>query len=333
MAKKKMTFCVVDTETTCFGFANEIAKGDSEAKKRIAIAKPLIYDFAYTLCHRDGTIIKKRQFLVAEIFCVPALFNSAYYSWKKPIYLEMLARGETCVKSWNEIINIFLADLEKVDGVGAFNSMFDFKKAIPFTELYIRKLYSTDYNVWEQIQRAAAYHIAWDKKRNERNPDFREDVFQFRGREYPLFDLWGLAVNHLLNNASYKKECLAHNLLTNSGTFFKSSAESTYQFLCNKYDFEESHTALDDAEIETFILSKIAARHGITMGIEFFPFRNLGNTYNFVMRKKKPDKKEVKVVYDAIRDYVEKKYEANETESNYFNRLVSRLDMLGQILN
>ena len=331
MAKKKMTFCVVDTETTCFGFANEIAKGDPEAKKRIAIAKPIVYDFAYTICHRDGTIIDKKQFLVAEVFSVPSLFNSAYYAWKKPIYLEMLSRGETCVKPWDEIMDIFLADLEKVDSVGAFNSMFDFKKAIPFTELYIRKLYSADYNTWEGIQRAAAYHIAWDKRRNERNPDFREDVFQFRGREYPLFDLWGLAVNHLLNNASYKKECLAHELLTASGTFFKSSAETTYQYLRNKYDFVESHTALDDAEIETFILSKIAAKHKISMGIEFFPFRNLGYTYDFIRRKKTPDRAEVRVVYEAIRAYVEEKTDLG-LESAYLSGLAEKLSALEVLL-
>lgn len=333
MGKNKKVYCVVDTETTCPEFVNQIANGNAEMKKRIAIAMPIIYDFAYTLCNRDGKIITKKQFLVAESFCVPSLFQSAYYAWKRPLYLEKLARGETCIKAWDEIMSIFLHDIEKVDAVGAFNSMFDFKKAIPFTELYIRKLYSPNFDEWLNFQKKRADRIGWNKEKNVPNPDFRPDVFQFRDKEYPLFDLWGLAVNHLLDRVSYKKECLAHNLLTNSGTFFKSSAESTYQFLCNKYDFEESHTALDDAEIETFILSKIAARHGITMGIEFFPFRNLGYTYDFVMRKKKPDKKEVKVVYDAIRDYVEKKYEANETESNYFNRLVNRLDMLGQILN
>ena len=327
MARKELRFMVVDTETTCFGFANEIAGGDAEAKKRIAIALPLVYDVGYVITNRRGEILDKKQFLVAEVFSVPSLFNSAYYAWKKPIYLEMLSRGETCVKPWDEIMDIFLADLKKVDSVGAFNSMFDFKKAIPFTELYIRKLYSPNYEQWEAIQRAAAYHIAWDKKRNERNPDFREDVFQFRGREYPLFDLWGLAVNHLLNNASYKKECLAHELLTASGTFFKSSAETTYRYLCDKYDFIESHTALSDAEIETFILSKIAARHRIENGIEFFPFRNLGYTYDFVQRKKKPDPMEVSKVYNAILNYCEGK-----EDNAYVTGLKNKLNMLAELL-
>ena len=331
MANKKKVFCVVDTETTCFGFANEIAGGDAEKKKCIAIAKPLVYDFAYTLCHRDGTIIDKKQFLVAEIFSVPALFNSAYYAWKKPIYLEMLSRGETSVKSWDEIMKIFIADLEKVDAVGAFNSMFDFKKAIPFTELYIRKLYSTNYQSWENIQRAICENIANNKSKSSKDPDFEADVFRFRGKAYPLFDLWGLAVTHLLDNVTYKNKCLEHRLLTASGTFFKSSAESTYQYLCDKYDFVESHTALDDAEIETFILSKIARRAAIRAGIDFFPFRELGYTYDFVTRRKKPNRAEVEIVRDAIKAYVDEKFERAE-ESAYLTGLVNKLNWLESLL-
>lgn len=331
MATKKKVFCVVDTETTCFGFANEIAGGDAEKKKRIAIAKPLVYDFAYTICYRDGTIIDKKQFLVAEVFSVPYLFNSAYYAWKKPIYLEMMARGETTVKTWDEIMGIFMNDLRKVDAVGAFNSMFDFKKAIPFTELYIRKLYSPNYQSWENIQRELCKRIANGEKPNK-NPEFEADVFNFRGETFPLFDLWGLAVEHLLDNVSYKNKCLEHRLLTASGTFFKSSAESTYQYLCDKYDFVESHTALDDAEIETFILSKIAKRAAIKPGIDFFPFRKLGYTYDFVTRRKKPNPTEVAIVRDAIQLYVNAKYEREET-SAYLSDLVNKLAFLDALLS
>ena len=54
----------------------------------------------------------------------------------------------------------------------------------------------------------------------------------------------------------------------------------------NKYDFEEKHTALDDAIIESFILARIARKHAISIGIKFFPFRDLGYTTDFVMRLK-----------------------------------------------
>ena len=135
-----------------------------------------------------------------------------------------------------------------------------------------------------------------------------------------------IAVN-LLNNVRYKQKCLEHNMLTASGTFFKTSAESSYRYLKDKYDFDEAHTAIEDAEIETFILSKIARKHAISAGIIYFPFRELGTTYDFVMRNEKPKMKEVQVVYDAISLYIENAL-AEGKENNYLTRLMRIVETL-----
>lgn len=330
---KKLKFMVVDTETATLPFADEIANGDPERKKKIAIAKPLIYDIGWTICDRAGNIHERKQFLIAETFAVPAIFNTAYYAEKRPIYLDMLKEGETTIKPWNEVMEIFISDMSSVDGIGAFNAMFDFKKAIPFTELYIQELYSPNYNEWEQIQRKSAARIA-DGEKNQRNPDFEAEIFRFRGKTYSMFDLWGLATTHLLNNTNYKNKCLENGLLTNSGTFFKTSAESTFQYLCDVYDFEESHTALDDAIIESYILHKIAQRHAITPGIKFFPFRDLGATDDFCMRRKKANKRECETVFCAMAVYVEAKQEEANTQdkalSTYCVGLVNRMRRLAE---
>jgi hypothetical protein len=328
---KKIKFMVVDTETATLPLADEIANNDPERKKRITIAMPLVYDIGWTICGRSGEIYEKKQFLIAETFSVPSVFNTAYYAEKRPIYLEMLQKGETQVLPWDNVMEIFIKDLEKVDSVGAFNSMFDFKKALPYTELYIRKLYSATYYQWEDFQRKRAIRIANGEK-SDPNPEFEPDVFRFRNKAYPLFDIWGLATTHLLNNATYKKKCLEYGLLTNSGTFFKTSAESSYKYLCDKYDFIESHTALDDAEIETFILSKIAQRHAVTIGIKYFPFRDLGYTDTFCMRRKRPDLSECNVVLEAIAAYIDKKNEEGN-DSNYLRGLENRLDKLLKYMN
>ena len=329
MANKKKIYLMLDCETATLPFADEIAGDNPERKKRIAIAKPLIYDIGWTITNRKGEIKESKQFLIAETFSVPAVFNTAYYKEKRPIYLEMLRKNETSIKPWDEVIDLLIADMGKVDGVGAFNSMFDFKKAIPFTELYIRELYSPNYYQWEQIQRKSAARIA-DGERNQPNPNFEAEIFRFRGHEYPLFDMWGLATTHLLNNSTYKNKCLEHSMLTNSGTFFKTSAESTFRYLCDKYDFVESHTALDDAIIESYILSKVAKKHSITMGIKFFPFRDLGSTDEFCMRRKRANKRECETVYCAMADYIDAKLdEANEL-SNYAIGLVRRMRRLAE---
>lgn len=307
MSRHELRYMVFDCETATLPFANEIAEGDSEKKKRIAIARPLIYDMGWTITNRKGEILDQKQYLIAETFSVPSVFNTAYYSQKRPLYLEMLDNHETCVKPWNEVMEIFIADLQKVDAVGAYNAMFDFKKAIPFTELYIQKLYSPCFYEWENIQRTICYNIANNPYQKKEEKDFDGDNFSFRGDTYPLFDLWGLATTHLLNTVTYKKKCLENEMLTASGTYFKTSAEASYRYLADKYDFDEAHTALDDAIIETFILAQIAKRSAITIGITFFPFRELGTTDKFVLRKQNPDVNEVTVVVKAMRNGLEGK--------------------------
>ena len=188
---KKKSYLVFDCETATMPFANELAHGDSEKKKRVAIARPLIYNPGWTKVDRNGNISDRKEFLVAETFAVPSVFNTAYYADKRPIYLEKIARGELTVLPWNDIMKIFLADLEKVDAVGAFNSMFDFKKAIPFTELYIKHLYSPDYYEWEKTQYNICRNIANNTTKQKSENDFEPDVFRFRGKAYPLFDLLG----------------------------------------------------------------------------------------------------------------------------------------------
>lgn len=327
---KKKNYLVLDCETATLPFANEIAQGDADRKKKIAIARPLIYDIGWTICDRKGEISDKKQFLIAETFAVPSVFNTAYYAEKRPIYLEMLRRGEITIKPWQEVVEILIEDMNKVDSVGAFNSMFDFKKAIPFTDLYVSKLYSPDYFQWEKVQRSICNHIVSEKPRKNEENEFETDIFRFHGVEYNLFDLWGLSVEYLLNNVSYKKECLNHGLLTNSGLYFKTSAESTFQFLCDKYDFVESHTALDDAIIETFILSRIAARGSVKPGIKFFPFRDLGYTDEFCLRNKKVNKNECFIVYSKISDYLEGK---EDETSAYITMMFNKLNALAAAIN
>ena len=174
---KKKLYMVVDTETATLPFANELANGDPEKKKRIAIARPLVYDIGWTICDREGTIYTRKQFLVAETFSVPSIFNTAYYAEKRPVYLDMLTKGETVVMPWMAIMEIFTEDLTKVDAVGAFNSMFDFKKAIPFTELYISKLYSADYYNWERNQKRICASIANEGTSRKKENDFENNVF------------------------------------------------------------------------------------------------------------------------------------------------------------
>ena len=271
--RRRKYYLVLDCETATLPYA---ANFDAEAKKKIAIAKPLIYDLGWQVIDRNGKVYRRKSYLISEIFSVPAVFNTAYYASKRPIYIERLEKGETTLTDWRTAIKDLLSDIEQVESVGAYNSMFDFKKAIPFTETYINKLYSKDFYEWESFQNKICDGIASGKK--TRNESFDGDNFIFRNKKYPLFDVWGLSCKYILDNDEYREMCVNNDWITASGKYYKTSAETCYRFFKGNDDFTESHTAIDDTEIESEIFTEILRRtkNKFEIGIIYFPFRMVG---------------------------------------------------------
>ena len=266
--KRRKYYIVLDCETATLP---EAINYEGEERKNIAIAKPLIYDLGWKVIDAQGRTYARKNYL---IFSVPAIFDTAYYASKRCIYLEKLEKGEIILTDWKTASAELVEDMDACVAVGAYNSMFDYKKAIPFTDLYISKLYSPDFHDWLNYQNKK---LPWLAKgnRNE-NPD--ETIFRFRGKEYPLFDLWGLSCRHILNCDEYKNMCLDNDWQTASGKYFKTSAETAFRFFSETLDFEEAHTAIDDAEIESILFAEICKRtkKKFEMGIIYFPFRELG---------------------------------------------------------
>ena len=132
--RRRKYYMILDCETATLPFAN---KYSAEQKKKIAIAKPLIYDLGYIIIDKKGNIYKKVNYLISEVFSVPEIFDTAYYKDRRPFYIDLLSKKELEIVTWATAMNEFVKDLQIVSAVGAYNAMFDFKKAIPFTELYI----------------------------------------------------------------------------------------------------------------------------------------------------------------------------------------------------
>ncbi len=278
--RRRKYYMILDCETATLPCAIQYAE---EERKNVAIAKPLIYDLGWKIVDRYGNIYNSENFLITEVFSVPAIFDTAYYKEKRPIYLEKMRRGEIVLTNWETAMTAFIADLEIVESVGAYNSMFDFKKAIPFTELYISKLYSADYHNWLKWQEKSCEWLAYGGKATGQQT-FEESIFRFRGKVYPLFDLWGLSCQHILNCDEYKQMCIDQKWETASGKYFKTSAETAFRFLSGNTDFEECHTAIDDVAIESQLFAEIVKRtkNHWEMGIEFFPFRILGTVERYL---------------------------------------------------
>lgn len=278
--RRRKYYLILDCETATLPYTAKFTS--PKEKQRVSIAKPLIYDIGWTVVDKKGNIYKKKSFLVSEIFSVPSVFNTAYYAEKRPIYLERLKGGAIDLVTWETAISELVHDMELVEGVGAYNAMFDFKKAIPFTELYINNLYSPNFNKWEEFQNSCCDEIV-NGYCQSANRQFEPDIFRFRGKAYKLFDVWGLTCVHLLNNDEYKRACLENGWKTESGKYFKTSAETAFRFCANSGEFEEEHTALSDAEIESFLFGEAVRRNKgkFEFGIVFFPFRELGTVEAF----------------------------------------------------
>lgn len=279
--RRRKYYLVLDCETATLPCA---AQYDPDRKKKIAIAKPLIYDLGWTVIDIKGNVYKRASYIISEIFCVPQVFNTAYYVSKRPLYLEKLEKGAAQLVDWKTAIAELIEDMDAVEAVGAYNSMFDFKKAIPFTNLYVNKLFSPDYFKWEEAQNSRCEEIANGKK-PAKEREFENDVFRFNGKTYSLFDLWGLSCEHLLNNDEYRDTCIKNKWQTASGKYFPSNAEKAFAFCFGDDSFEEDHMALEDALIESALFALIGkiTKHNFSRGIEYFPFRKLGkmDEYSF----------------------------------------------------
>lgn len=277
--RRKKYYLILDCETATLPYASNF---EETQKKNIAIAKPLIYDIGWQVIDRNGNIYKRKSFIISEIFSVPQVFNTAYYAHKRPIYLERLKKGETILTDWNTAIAELLEDMQYVESVGAYNSMFDFKKAIPFTELYIQKLYSPDFYKWEEMQNKLCESIAYGNTK-QNNREFERTVFRFRDNVYDLFDVWGLSCEHIMNNNEYKQMCIDNGWQTASRKYFKTSAETCFRYFSKELEFEESHTAIDDTIIESELFVEILKRtkFKFEIGITYFPFRILGTVEEF----------------------------------------------------
>ena len=278
--KRRKYYLIVDTETATLPV-------NVSDRSKVSLKYPLVYDIGWVVTDINGNIYRTRNFLVNEIFSNYQVFSTAYYHDKRQIYIDELASGEIIKADWKTIMQVFEKDLHEVESIGAYNAFFDLKKAIPFTEKYIQKFYSNEWEMWYN-SKISEIENSDDKtsKSKKSNPNYNGEIFEFKGIQYLIFDIWCLAIQHLLNSDGYKKMAVKNQWFTASGKYFSTNAENAYRFIANENDFIESHTALSDARIETKIFTK-AVNHNkwnISWGIQPFPYKILETVENFIKK-------------------------------------------------
>lgn len=197
-----MNILVFDTETT-------------------GLEKPYCYNVGYVVVNADnGERLVRRSFVVEQIWHNLALFNTAYYADKRPIYVADMRAKKTTMDKWGYIMGQMRRDIKtyEISDAYAYNSSFDDK--------------------------VFSFNCEWFHTLNPLD-------------EIAVHDIWATA-QHFLVDDNYKQFCEEHELFTETGNY-KTSAESMFQYWF-KEDFTEEHTALADSEIEATLLLKAVSK-------------------------------------------------------------------------
>ena len=189
---------------------------------QLMAANSLVYDMGGVVRDtKTGEIVHSFSFIIADTFYNTSMMQSAYYADKLPQYHEGVAKGlwlSVPFKYVYEYVNNIIAEYG-IKTVWAYNAQFD-----------ITTLNNTIHY----------YSNGWIKS--------------FFAANIEIKDIWARCSN-ITGTKKYVSYCIDNGYLTDKGNP-KTSAEIVYRYLTQNDDFIEAHTALNDAEIEAFILTK-----------------------------------------------------------------------------
>ncbi len=188
----------------------------------------LVYDCGWQIIDKRGNVYLRRSFVNADIFLdEKELMKSAYYAKKIPQYWEDIKAHRRILATTATIRKTMLEDMKtyNVKFICAHNARFD-KNALDVTLRYITK----------SAQRF------W---------------FPF-GTEW--WDTMKMARDVVHKMPTFRKWCEKYDCFTATGRM-KATAEVLYSFITKNPDFSESHTGLEDVEIESVILAYCFKQH------------------------------------------------------------------------
>lgn len=194
--------------------------------------KNIVYDFAYTIATRKNVLLE-RSFLIREILTQPRIMLAAIddEKWRQTFggkifshYIPRLDENKLKLFSWREIVETLRDDMRThdVSVFCAYNINFDMRALAKTNSVVIGSGKILDYK-----------------------PD--------------LLDLWLFACCTALNKKLYHDIAAKQGWISEANNV-RTTAEKTFAFLTGDYSFIESHTALEDAQIETEILQRLLAR-------------------------------------------------------------------------
>lgn len=181
-----------------------------------SIDDPIVYDLGYEIFDLDGNLYDRNSFVNADVFCDNELMASAFFADKIPAYWSDIKRGKRELRSWRTITEtLYKAIVDNdVKIICAHNARFDYRS------IHLTQRYETS-SRWRWV-------FPW-------------------GCEW--WDTLTMAREILKDNADYETFCVANDFTTANGKP-RYTAEVLYKFITNDLGFAESHTGLEDVQIE-----------------------------------------------------------------------------------
>ena len=183
-----------------------------------AKARPFCYNVGYVIFDTDSrAVVCERDFVVEQIWHNTALFATAYYADKRPLYVQAMRARRAIMDKWGYIMRQMRIDMRehKVEYAYAYNSPFD--------------------------DRVFTYNCDWFRTNNPLD-------------NIPVLDIRGMVSEFITNTEEYREFCETNQRFTDSDNY-SATAETVYQYITANHDFVEAHTALADSRIEMEILT------------------------------------------------------------------------------
>jgi DNA polymerase III epsilon subunit-like protein len=204
-----MNYIVIDTETTN-GFDD-----------------PLVYDCGWAVIDDNGTVLKARSYVVADVFCNEELMKNAYFADKIPQYVADVADGKRKMAWFENVKKVLRKDCKKfnVTAIMAHNMRFDYRSCTR-SQRYITK----SANRW------------------------------FYPYGVQLWDTLRMARETFGHDEDYRNFCSENGYMMKNNSP-RMTAEILYRYLSGDNDFEEQHTGLADVMIEKEIFKACMDRN------------------------------------------------------------------------
>jgi hypothetical protein len=198
------------------------------------IETPLCYDLGFSVIDLDnGKAIEKHSYVVADIFCDKDLMASAFFGDKIPQYWADIKSGKRMLRKWSTIRTIVREVMAQygIDTVVAHNARFDYSSTAT-TQRYLTC------SKWRYFFPYGTKFVCTLKMSRQ--------VFG-KDDDYIAF-------------------CESNGFTTKHNKP-KLTAEIIYRYLTNDIEFVESHTGLEDVEIEMAILLACLERNPTVDGL------------------------------------------------------------------